>query len=208
MRLLEALRAEGQLEADQLAERVGLHLNTVRAHLDVLRDAGLVSARPQPSGGPGRPRLAFAATERVPSEGDPASHRLLAQVLTAALQEQSDGPEQAVHAGRVVGQGLALGAGPGRADPKDRRGAVLGLLERLGFAPQAASDAASGGGELIIELHRCPFSDLASTNSAIVCSVHRGLLEGACEQLGGRRESLQLIPFVAPGLCEVHLSRS
>lgn len=37
--LIQAMLAEGPLEADQLAGRVGLHLNTVRAHLAVLRQA-------------------------------------------------------------------------------------------------------------------------------------------------------------------------
>ncbi len=45
MRLLTALRVEGPLEIEQLAKRVRLHLTTVRAHLNVLLEAGLVKSR-------------------------------------------------------------------------------------------------------------------------------------------------------------------
>ncbi|MFI5313662.1 MAG: hypothetical protein ACHQ06_05855 [Candidatus Dormibacteria bacterium] len=67
-------------------------------------------------------------------------------------------------------------------------------------------DGAVQGPE-IVELHHCPFSDLAESNSSIVCSVHQGILEGALAELGGGTESVRLIPFVAPGLCAVHLAR-
>lgn len=195
------------MEADQLAERVRLHLNTVRAHLDVLREAGWVSARALPSSGPGRPRLAFAATEIVPDGTHPGAYRLLARVLTASLQERDDGPERATSAGRAAGRELVEGRGPRTQRAEHRRGAVLTLLDRLGFAPRSAGDMAPGGPE-VVEFHHCPFRDLAANSSPIVCSIHRGILEGAFEQLGGNPESLRLIPFVAPGMCAVHLDRS
>ena len=115
VRLLEALRAEGPLEAEKLAERVGLHLNTVRAHLNVLREAGLVGVRSLPSAGPGRPRLAFAATDLLADEGHPGAFRLLAGILTASLQERHDGPERATSAGRAAGQSARQGPAPAAA---------------------------------------------------------------------------------------------
>jgi len=64
------------------------------------------------------------------------------------------------------------------------------------------------GGPEVVELHHCRFSDLAESGSSIVFSVHRRILDGTLEQLGGDRESLRLIPFGAPGLCAVHVHRS
>ena len=63
VRILEALReAEAPLDARELGTRVGLHWNTVRSHLRVLAEAGLVSARREERTRPGRPRLLYEAT--------------------------------------------------------------------------------------------------------------------------------------------------
>jgi len=207
VRLLEALRAEGALEAEQLAERVGLHLNTVRAHLNVLREAGLVGARSLPSAGPGRPRLAFAATEMVADEGHPGAFRLLAGILTTSLQERDDGPERATSAGRAAGRQLAKRPYPRPLGGRDRRTRVLAILERLGFAPRASGEVRPDGAQ-VIGLHRCPFSDLAEDGSSIVCAAHRGLIQGAFEELGGNPGSVRLTPFASPGLCTVHFDQS
>jgi predicted ArsR family transcriptional regulator len=203
VRLLETLRAEGPLELDQLVERVGLHLNTVRLHLDVLRKAGMVSAQTLTSNRPGRPRLVFAATSRVPEEGPPGAYRLLAGILTASLRERDDGPERATAAGRAVGRQLGKELRPMAVSTTDRRTSVLSLLDRLGFAPRPVDDPAHDGSQ-VIGLHQCPFSDLVAEGSAIICAAHRGLIEGAFEALGGPPNSVRLIPFASPGLCTVH----
>src|SRR2546430_11673871 len=46
VQILEVVReAEAPVDARELGTRVGLHVNTVRSHLHVLAEAGLVSAR-------------------------------------------------------------------------------------------------------------------------------------------------------------------
>ncbi|MGH7540022.1 MAG: helix-turn-helix domain-containing protein, partial [Gemmatimonadota bacterium] len=61
-RILEVLQeAEAPLDARGLGTRVGLHLNTVRSHLRVLAEAGLVSARREERTRPGRPRVLYEA---------------------------------------------------------------------------------------------------------------------------------------------------
>ncbi len=203
VRLLETLRAEGRLEADQLAERVGLHLNTVRRHLDVLREAGMVSAQTLPSNRPGRPRLVFAATGFVPDEGYPGAYRLLAGILTASLREREDGPDRATAAGRAAGWQLAEEPRPRPVGITDRRAGVLALLDRLGFAPRPVGEPAPGGSQ-VIGLHHCTFRDLVEEGSSIICAAHGGFIEGAFEALGGRPDSVSLIPLASPGLCTVH----
>src|ERR1039458_6661445 len=106
VRLLEAIRADGPLDAEQLVARVGLHLNTVRAHLNVLRDAGLIGVRSVPVVGAGRPRLAFTATDLVADEGHPGAYRLLARILTSSLQGREDGRDEAMLAGIPAGRRL------------------------------------------------------------------------------------------------------
>src|SRR4051794_15318332 len=67
-RLLELLRSAGEpQDAHQLAAATGLHVSTVRFHLDMLRQAGLVVARSQPRATAGRPRTVYSPlTSPVP----------------------------------------------------------------------------------------------------------------------------------------------
>ena len=51
------------LDAHVLAEQIGLHVNTVRWHLGVLVDAGLVVEARAVTGAPGRPRHAYRLAE-------------------------------------------------------------------------------------------------------------------------------------------------
>lgn len=61
-RLLALLRADDAArDAHDLAQVVGLHLTTVRFHLEVLRRAGLLGRSSSPQAGAGRPRTVYAA---------------------------------------------------------------------------------------------------------------------------------------------------
>jgi predicted ArsR family transcriptional regulator len=54
-------------------------------------------------------------------------------------------------------------------------------------------------------LRHCPFLDLTSTASRIVCPVHLGLMQGAMEQLDPTMSVRNLQPFAEPDLCVAHL---
>ena len=56
-RILAELADHGPLDARDLAERVGPHVNTVRVHVNALAEAGLVESETLPSQGRGRPRV-------------------------------------------------------------------------------------------------------------------------------------------------------
>jgi predicted ArsR family transcriptional regulator len=76
---------------------------------------------------------------------------------------------------------------------------VARLLDEEGFAAEAH------GAE--IHMRRCPFHELAETNPGIVCSVHRGLMAGALEELGSDLEVEGLDVFVRPDLCVARLGQ-
>jgi len=54
-------------------------------------------------------------------------------------------------------------------------------------------------------LHRCPFIDVARSQADIVCSVHRGLIQGALERLDAPFGRVTLEPFARPGICLARL---
>ncbi len=59
--------------------------------------------------------------------------------------------------------------------------ALSAALAELGFDP-ATGD---GGAAVTIAFTHCPFRELAEAHPEVVCHLHRGLVEGFVEQLGG-----------------------
>jgi predicted ArsR family transcriptional regulator len=207
VRILEELRASAEArDAHELADRIGLHPNTIRAHLRVLAEAGLVTASAERRTGPGRPRLVFrAAADGDPGASDAGGYRLLAEILASRLAASGDeSSEQAEEAGRAWGRYLVDRRPPyaSGADEEDVD-AVLRLLDEVGFEPRL--EPADHGHTVLMQ--HCPFGEVGDAYRRIVCSVHLGLLQGALEGLGGELEADGLTPFVKPGICAAHLER-
>ena len=60
VRIVDELRGEPEgLDSRELGRRLGLHENTIRWHLGILGEAGLVGSHPAASGKPGRPRMLY-----------------------------------------------------------------------------------------------------------------------------------------------------
>jgi predicted ArsR family transcriptional regulator len=196
-RVEAALReAPDGLDVPELAVRLGLHPNTVRWHLGALGDAGAVSSAPHPRASRGRPRIVYRL-EPAREAGTREEYRLLASVLSSAVA----GPEAAELAGHAWGRYLVPRRLPlVRADDAEARRTVCGLLAEQGFAPESTE------GE--IRMRRCPFHDLAETQPEIICAVHKGLIEGAFEELGSDLRIEGLDVFVEPDLCVARLSRT
>jgi predicted ArsR family transcriptional regulator len=189
--IVDALqRSPAGLDVQELAERLGLHPNTVRWHLGVLADAGIVSSRAAGRTTPGRPRIVYAL--RADSDaGDTESYHLLATMLVGALAEVEDGEARAEAAGRAWGRYLVKRPPPNvRVDEAGATREVIGLLAEQGFRPEAAGEE--------IRMHHCPYRDLAP---GLVCSIHRGIIEGALAELGSELEIGRLDAFVEPELC-------
>jgi predicted ArsR family transcriptional regulator len=200
-RIVEELHAEvGGLPARELAARLGLHPNTIRWHLAILADAGLVAGKPAERTTPGRPPIVYvlaAPAGQTGSEG----YRFLATVLGGALSRLDDGVEQAFAAGCEWGRHLVPRPPPGaRVGDEEATREVLGLLAQHGFRPEAAADE--------IRMHACPFRELAETEPGIVCGLHRGLIAGALAGLGAGLTIASLDAFVEPGLCVARLARA
>lgn len=209
MAVLDLLRSRAEpLGVGEVAQHVGLHQNTVRSHLDLLVDAGYAIRRSEAPRGPGRPRSVYEATAAPDGE---RNYRLLAEVLAQHLVATNERPgEAAVNAGRSWAGSNAPrqhGDGPGTADspPISEDAAIAAVVRMLGdsgFAPELSADGTS------INLHRCPFRELAASNPDVVCGAHLGIIQGALAGLGTLVSATRLLPFVTPGLCVTTLTRS
>jgi predicted ArsR family transcriptional regulator len=184
------------LDARELARVLGVHPNTVRWHLEVLADAGLIASHPDRRTARGRPRIIFTLTDR----GEPDNYRLLATMLMSTLSALPDAADRIYNAGRAWGRYLLPRLQPG--PPPSRRQTtqlVANLLSREGFRPEVTQDE--------IRMHGCPFRELAQHGDALVCTFHRGLIAGALAELGDDVRLRRLDAFVAPQLCIARLTR-
>lgn len=190
VRLLQVLEAAGApLPCEELAARAGLHPNTVRAHLELLVEAGLASTALEVRTRPGRPRRLFAAGPRA--ERREHEHEELAGALAAALDPLPDGSRLAEEAGRSWG-GLLVDPVPApSAEAAVER--IVGLLAEHGFAPEVR------GAE--ISMCNCPFRDLAARYERVVCALHKGVLNGALDRVGAPVRVAELHPWARPGRC-------
>jgi len=204
-RILEVVQeAEAPLDARELGTRVGLHVNTVRSHLRVLAEAGLVSARREARTRPGRPRVLYEATAEPLDERALTSYRLLAQILASSLAgSERDPSARAEAAGRVWGAHLIRKPAPFTSISKEETiDEVVRLHEQYGFRPELRR--AKKGQEIVLK--RCPFQEVATTYQSVICPVHLGLIRGALAELGTGVEADRLQPFAEPGACVGHLT--
>jgi predicted ArsR family transcriptional regulator len=199
MRILEALLAEaGPLDAGELAERVELHPNTVRSHVAVLAEAGLVAARPAPRGEPGRPKVVYEATGELPAP-EPG-YRFLATILAGSLSGVPGADRIAEDAGRAWGRYLVERPAPFTSTSGEEAvREVVRILDEHGFDPKARDG--------VVRMRRCPFRDLARAHPEVVCSAHLGLLRGALDALDTLVEVTSFEPFVEPSLCIARLAQ-
>lgn len=203
-------RARG-LSAGELGERLGLHVTTVRFHLDQLVDVGLVTPRDE-RGQVGRPKRRYAASPGpLPEVQRTESYRMLTAVLAEAL---ADGTvATAEEAGRrwLLTNSASIVTTAGTVDghpstPARNRsqwfakiGTLVDVLDEWGYAPELAT--LNGGHTAELQLHHCPLRDLVDTNPDVACGVHRGIIQGTLDAIGEGDAELKLTPLPRPDVC-------
>jgi predicted ArsR family transcriptional regulator len=186
---LELARAPRPLATAEIAESLGLHPNTVRPHLERMRDVGLLDVEADARGTVGRPQHRYSLAPDAPSLGlEPATFPVLARMLLRVAAASGLGHDEVVDAGReqgsadAAGLARALGLDPGAsADAGTCVGGLMARLDALGFDPELAGDDA----EVTVGFAHCPFREMAESHPEIVCALHEGLVEGIVVSLGG-----------------------
>jgi predicted ArsR family transcriptional regulator len=176
---LELVRSPKPLSTSDVAESLDLHPNTVRPHLERMRDVGLLEVTTEVRTGVGRPQNLYSLSDTAPSLGlEPPTFPMLARLLVRMAEAAGATPDDAAEAGREQGQLDAV--------PYTRAAscleALVDRLERLGFDP--AVDGTDDGNTAVIGFTHCPFRELAEAHPDLVCSLHRGLVEGFVEAMG------------------------
>jgi predicted ArsR family transcriptional regulator len=191
--LLELLRSTAeQLDVQELALEVGLHPNTVRSHLAILENAGLIVSSRVPSSGPGRPRHVYRATGHREARRDGSEgYRLLATVLADRLRSAGPSASDAVEDAATDWGTQMVDAADGELTADEAAARLVQLLARLGFGSHLDGKLADGA---VLHVIDCPFSEVARTHPEVACAVHRGLTRGLLRALG---DSVELLHMVA-----------
>ena len=180
--LSELRRPAGTAE---LAERLQLHPNGVRAHLDRLEQQGLVE-RARVRQRRGRPPDAWTiAPEAQPGGRAPRAYQDLGRWLARALRNRRGGLRGMQETGREIGRELAP-KGPHRASD-----ALEATLTSLGFQPTIKG---RGGDRVTICLGNCPYRDAVRENQPAICALHRGITRGLLDVLEPQAKLTAFVP--------------
>jgi predicted ArsR family transcriptional regulator len=185
-----AIRPAGRAEAPggdvELAERVGLHANGVRAHLERMERAGLVQ-RGSVGQGPGRPPDAWTlAPDAHPGGSPPRAYRTLARWLARAI-----GPGRGLRGieqtGREIGRELAPEATSAPIE------ALQSTLSVLGFQPAARPGHRDN---VTVCLGNCPYRDAVHENQPAIYTLHEGITRGLLEALAPDAKFAAFVPAI------------
>ena len=174
---LELARSPRPLATAEIAGTLALHANTVRPHLERMREVGLLDQRIDNNGGVGRPQHLYSLAPDAPSLGlEPPAMPALARMLHPVAAVAGLDGNDAEAAGRDQG------ARDAESFPEDSPciEALMTQLEYLGFDPEATG----GADGVTIAFTHCPFRELAEANPDLVCGLHRGMVEGFVDGLG------------------------
>jgi predicted ArsR family transcriptional regulator len=211
---LELARSPQPLATAEIAETLDLHANTVRPHLERMRDVGLLQVETEATGAVGRPQHRYSLAVDAPSLGlEPPTFPVLARMLLRLAGHARLDEVDAIEAGREQGQvdGTAALAAAQLADPVPAD-AAPGATSGAGAGPAAelGRPALDGGAcldrlvarldtlgfdpavvrseaEASVAFAHCPFRDLAESDPDLVCGLHQGMVEGFVEAAGGAR---------------------
>jgi predicted ArsR family transcriptional regulator len=183
----------------EMARRLSLHENTLRPHLRRLEEAGLVAHQVRKSASVGRPQTLYRAVQ--PSGDEGRDFRLLAEMLAGLLHSRRE-IERATGLAREWGGYLVAQGGPKpgvRLPARQNLARLQDAMARAGFEPRFRR----AGTSVEVSLRHCPFRELADDHRELVCSLHRGLVEG---MLGGLKPAMALRefkPFAERGVCRL-----
>jgi predicted ArsR family transcriptional regulator len=170
LRLVRHLSDHPRSSLQELADAAGVHLNTARAHVGALEEAGAVEREADEPSGRGRPRVSY----RLAADWSPptADFRGLAELLAVAVLRADASPDELRALGREWGRYLR-----GRPGAHGVAADLPRALERLGF------EATVEGSRL--ELRSCPCSLVLPERPELVCGLAAAVAEGVLSGSGG-----------------------
>lgn len=190
---------QGPAYTEELAERLDMHPNGVRNHLERLVQAGLVR-RERERQTRGRPRDIWTIDPDAQPGGDPPSgYADLGRWLVRALGAGRTRIRDIEATGRQIGRELAAGDAGSSGEQR-----MHTVLVSLGFQPQRETHAHE---RLTYCLRNCPYRDAAHEQQQVVCGLHRGLTRGLLDVIEPKTKLAGFVPndpYAAGCLIKLH----
>jgi predicted ArsR family transcriptional regulator len=186
----------------ELAESLGGHPNTTRAHLGRLVDDGLVERVGIESGSRGRPAHGHRLTQRgrLALDASRTARPVSTDELVLAMAEHlATTPDAELHA-RAIGRHWAAQLADDAAGSRAPVEQVVSLLTTAGFSPEVEE----GTGD--VALRTCPVLRSAREHPEVVCTMHAEMLRATLERSGAGNVEVGLVPFAREGACLVRLT--
>ncbi|WP_116112057.1 helix-turn-helix transcriptional regulator [Austwickia chelonae] len=199
----------GHLAAADLGKLLGLHVTTVRFHLDQLEQAGVLRSERERRDTVGRPRKVYTlAPESIPV--NEAAYVMLAEVLAEALP---GGPSERARASELAGEAWArrhIPENEAQPSPGKRRSLpvreVVDVLARWGYRRETVTLETPSPGCHRMFLQHCPMREAALAHPEVVCAAHLGLIRGTFDRLGVPNVHVELSPWVTDDTCQADLT--
>lgn len=174
------------LSLADLSAQTGLHANTLRDHVRVLTEEGLIRSEVEHRATRGRPRALFYPVD--------------ATTVNEAAQRRVDDAKR--HGDLLRRIDPATTPDPAIAQDPDAVHQLDALYEHL---DEQGLDPAPTADDLELALRPCAFHSLVAEHREVLCRVHEGLIRDVLDRAGGPVEVDRLLPLVNDHRCELML---
>jgi predicted ArsR family transcriptional regulator len=169
LRVVRYLDENEAASLSELADVAGVHVNTMRPHVQALEADGILHSRQRQARGPGRRVIEYYLRE--PLTVTDSDLMAMAELLAAALARAQVGEVQLRRIGADWGRYLS--GRPSEQDPASHLPEVLG---RFGYHTEADTEG--------VQLERC-LCPLVSPDAPLnICVLIEGVIEGALAAAG------------------------
>jgi predicted ArsR family transcriptional regulator len=169
LRAVRHLDEQGAASLTELAAAAGVHVNTMRPHVQALEEDGVLHSRQRKARGPGRRVIEYFLAE--PLSVTDSDMMAMTELLAAALARAQVGEDALRRIGADWGRYLS--GRPGDQDPAAR---LPQVLTRFGY--RVATD------ERGVSLDRCVCPLVSPDAPLNICVLIEGVIEGALAAAG------------------------
>ena len=193
-KILDLLMTCGPLDLEECSKIIGIKPITVRHHIRILEQAGLIESFTLGREAPGRPRRYYKVIKRFVNLGFPVRRfDLLSQQALSALISKTDAKEaerllkvEAERLGREMLKDLTIKHEVKTWNLENLKKFIIPVLEQMGSYPSIKENSDK---TLNLNFFNCIFYEVSKRFHPLICCVHEAFLKPMMEAAGYVKES-------------------